>query len=82
LVGNLQKWEQANRLRVFITAVAAIGDNSPPTLQWLAWATEQVNLLDATQENLARLTNLNIDLSGYIPPQPYAEKPLPDWWSW
>jgi hypothetical protein len=81
LVSNLLKWEQASRLRAFVAAVEAIGDESPATQQWLAWAREQVAMLDANQANLARLTNLEVDLSGYVPPQPYAEKPALDWWS-
>lgn len=34
----------------------------------------QVAMLDVSPVNLARLTNLEVDLSGYVSPQPYAEK--------
>ena len=63
LVRSTKRWEQAQRLRAFCSAVQTQLEALPPEEQalgqaWLQWAVDQINLLDPLQGNLDSLFNL------------------------
>lgn len=81
LVSSLQAWERSTRLRQFIAAVEATGDDSEQTLRWVLWAKEQARLLDPIQGDLSELTSLEVKLEDYFRAASSWEKVPLDWWS-
>jgi hypothetical protein len=80
LVGNLEAWERAQRLRAFILAVEA----SMPRARvrsWLDWADKQVRLLDPIVSDPASVTSLDVTVDPHFrAPNPWDEVPE-DWWN-
>lgn len=63
LVRSTKRWEQAQRLRDFCSAIETQLKTLPPEAQasgqaWLQWATTQINRLDPLQDNLISLFDL------------------------
>ena len=81
LVSNLHAWERAERLRHYISAVAAAGGGRPETSAWVEWATVQAQALDPLISNFEEVTNLHVRLEEYFTGNSSWDKPVKDWWS-
>ncbi|KKA09843.1 hypothetical protein VP02_00295 [Pseudomonas ogarae] len=85
LVKHTECWERAERLRAFIKSVedslksASLAD--PEMAQrWIDWAHKQADLLDPLQENLAQITNLDVQLESWFSGSHYGQVEK-GWWS-
>lgn len=66
LVGNLEAWERAQRLRQLVHGVERSQPNSPEKAAWLEWAKVQVNLLDPTESGQHQILDLDVELEPYF----------------
>jgi hypothetical protein len=85
LVKHTERWERAERLRTFIKAVEdqlKIAPLADPELAqpWIDWARKQADLLDPLQENLALITNLDVQIESWFSGSHYGQVEK-DWWS-
>ena len=81
LVGNLEAWERAQRLRQLAHEVKRSQPNSSETAAWLAWARAQITLLDPTESGLHQLLDLDVELEPYFSGYSAWNKAPEDWWS-
>lgn len=81
LVGNLEAWERAQRLRQLVQAVERSQPNLPEVTPWLQWANEQIQLLDPTLSDLPRLLKLEVKLEPYFTGHSTWNKTPKDWWT-
>jgi hypothetical protein len=84
LIQNTKKWEQAQRLRMFIHATRERLAANPEANQqsgqkWLDWATVQADALDPTAD-LYSVTSLHVDIETWFTGQMYGQQKK-DWWS-
>lgn len=85
LVKHTECWERAERLRAFIKNVedrlksASLAD--PEMAQrWIDWAHKQADLLDSLRDNLAQITNLDVQLKSWFSGSQYGQVEK-GWWS-
>lgn len=81
----MQRWEQAERLRRFTSAVEAHLanlDESDATAgkRWLAWARQQADLVDPVISSFAAMTSLNANVPEWFTGRGSWEKTPFDWW--
>jgi hypothetical protein len=81
LVGNLQAWERAQRLRQLVVAVEQSQPDSPEAATWLEWVREQIHLLDPTVSDLTGLLKLEVKLEPYFSGYSSWNKAPKDWWA-
>ncbi len=81
LVGNLEAWERAQRLRQLVQAVEQSQPKFSELTPWLEWAKEQIQLLDPTLSDLAGLLKLEVKLDPYFSGYSTWNKEPKDWWS-
>ncbi|WP_413795152.1 MULTISPECIES: hypothetical protein [unclassified Pseudomonas] len=85
LVKHTECWERAERLRAFINGVegrlksASLADPAMAK-RWIDWAHKQADLLDPLQENLAQITNLDVQLESWFSGLQYGQVEK-GWWS-
>ncbi len=85
LVRATKRWEQAQRLRDFCSAVQAQLEALPSEAQasgqaWLQWALEQIDLLDPLQSNLPSLFDLAPPKDTWLSSSS-STLPEDDWWT-
>lgn len=85
LINYTEKWEQAERLRYFIDAVAKrveCGRVVDPTAAkaWLEWASQQAEQLDPIEGDLMEVMSLDVQLESGVNTYSYR-KPEKTWWS-
>lgn len=83
LVDNMERWEQADRLRAFCDAVesSAYAADAASKAEWLAWAREQADLLDPMRGDASALFSLDVNVPEWFKGSGLYERPTPDWWS-
>lgn len=85
LVHSIERWEQAQRLRDFCSAVEARLNTLPPEAQvsgraWLQWAAAQIDRLDPLHGNLESLFNLRPPKDTWLLSGAQAASE-DDWWT-
>jgi hypothetical protein len=78
LVGNVEAWERAERIRGYVSAVERqYGDDAKT---WASWALDQANALDPLPADSSVITLLDVQLESYFTgPNPW-DKTSTDWW--
>lgn len=78
LVGLVERWENANRIRAFLDSVRQSSDGDHQPTDWLEWASHQADILDPLLD-LPEAVDMQVNMDGWYFNE--YQRPAKDWWT-